>query len=400
MRGSLKQRSKGSWSLILDLGYKPHPVTGKLKRKQKWHTFHGTKKEAEGKLGDLLTAAKDGTSIDPSKMTLGEWLREWFAASKKKWAPGTVERYEGIIERDLVPAPIGRMRIQQLRSTHLESYYIASSLAPPTLVVHHSILQQAIRKAKKNGIIAVNIAVDLDHKPRLNRKQHVAARLHCWTAGEARTFLAAAGASSSRAAAFYTLALDSGARKGELCGLTWANLDLDAGKMHIVQQLLRAQKGEDHRRPKFGPPKTGRPRTVSLSAETVALLRVHRKDQREFMMAHRSSYRDFDLVFAKDWTDLRKPTEHIGEALQMNNLGQREYATLIKAAGVKPIKFHGMRHTMATLLLQAGTPVHVVTERLGHSKVEMTLEVYAHVLPDMQQQAAETIGAILSGKTR
>ena len=88
------------------------------------------------------------------------------------------------------------------------------------------------------------------------------------------------------------------------------------------------------------------------------------------------------------------------QPLQLNNLGQREYATVIKAAGVKRIKFHGLRHTRATLLLQARTPVHVVSERLGHSKVEMTLEIYAHVLPDMQREAADTIGALLSGKVR
>jgi integrase len=85
----------------------------------------------------------------------------------------------------------------------------------------------------------------------------------------------------------------------------------------------------------------------------------------------------------------------LGHPLQMNNLGQREYAKLIKRAKVRPIKFHGLRHTCATLLLQARQPVHVVSERLGHSKVSMTMEVYAHVLPDMQQDAATTLGALL-----
>ena len=337
---------------------------------------------------------KDGQYVDASTLTLGAWLREWFAASKGKWAAGTVERYHGIIERDLAPSTIGQTLIQQLRDTHLEAYYTASSLSAPTLVVHHSILRQAIRKATKSKIIPVNIAADLDHKPRLNRQRDTA-RVHCWTPLEARRFLEEAKTRGSRPAAFYTLALDSGARKGELCGLTWPNLDLDAGKLYIVQQLL-----EPGPAPVFGQPKTGRPRTVSLSAETVQLLRTHRQQQRELMMAHRSSYHDFGLVFAKDWSEVRRSTERIGQPLQMNNLGQREYAKIIKAAGVKPIKFHGLRHTMATLLLKAGTPVHVVSERLGHSKVEMTLEVYAHVLPDMQREAADTIGAILHGKVR
>ena len=392
MRGSLTQRSKGSWSIILDLGYDTDPDTGLKKRKQKWQTFRGTRKQAEGKLNDLLKEVKDGTYVDVSMLTLGDWLREWCAASKAKWAAGTLERYQGIIERDLAPSTIGKMLIQQLRDTHLEAYYAASSLTASTLVVHHTILQQALRKATKSRIISVNISAHLDHKPR-STGTRTATRMHCWTATEACRLLVAARSAGSRAAAFYTLALDSGARKGELCGLTWANLDLDAGKMSIVQQLLKPGAA-----PVFGPPKTKRPRTVSLSAETVTLLRTHRQQQRELMMKHRSSYHDFDLVFAKEWSDLRRSQDRIGEPLQMNNLGQREYAKLITAAGVKPIKFHGLRHTMATLLLKAGTPVHVVSERLGHSKIEMTLNIYAHVLPDMQQAAADTIGKILAGE--
>jgi len=114
-------------------------------------------------------------------------------------------------------------------------------------------------------------------------------------------------------------------------------------------------------------------------------------------MAHRKRYNDLGLVFAKEWGDLRKREECLGEPLQANNLGQREYAKLIKAAEVKTIKFHGLRHTCATLLLQAREPVHVVSERLGHAKVSMTMEVYAHVLPDMQESAAPKIGTILHG---
>jgi integrase len=200
----------------------------------------------------------------------------------------------------------------------------------------------------------------------------------------------AAKAAGPQPAAFYALALDSGARKGELCRLTWANLDLDGGKMRIVQQLLSP--GPD---PVFGPTKTGRPRTVSLAPETVELLRSHRKHQRELMMANRTTYKDHGLVFAKEWSDVRKRGEFLGQPLQMNNLGQREYTELIKAADVKAIKFHGFRHTCATLLLHAGQPIHVVSERLGHSKVSMTMEVYAHVLPDMQQDAAARIGRLL-----
>jgi integrase len=393
MRGSLKQRSKGSWSIILDLGYVTDPATGLKKRQQKWHTFHGNKKQADDQLADLLKTVKDGAYVDVSKMTLAEWLREWLAASKKRFRPSTYKRYLGIIDADLAPSAIGLTLIQKVRPIDLETYYANATLSATTMTIHHTILRQAFRKATKDRHLAVNPAIDLDHKPRrIAGRRSEDAQKHCWNAQEARSFLAAAIVMGQRQGAFYGLGLDSGARKGELCGLTWANLDLDAGKMRIVQQLLKP--GRD---PEFGPTKSGRPRTVSLSAETVALLRTHRQHQRELMMANRRTYRDLDLVFAKEYSDLHCQGEMLGYPLQANNLGEREYAKIIKAAGVKRIKFHGLRHTCATLLLRARTPVHVVAERLGHAQVSMTMEIYAHVLPDMQTEAATTIGAILHG---
>jgi integrase len=214
-----------------------------------------------------------------------------------------------------------------------------------------------------------------------------------WAAEEARAFLAAANAAGSPPAAFYALALDSGARKGELCGLRWSDVDMAAGKIRILQQLLTPGP-----RPVFGPTKNGRPRTVSLAAETVALLLAHKRHQARVKMANRTTYADHGLVFAKEWGDVQRREDTLGHPLQANNLGQREFAKLIKAAGVRPIKFHGLRHTCATLLLQAGQPVHVVAERLGHKRVEVTLNIYAHVLPDMQQDAARRLGSLLYGR--
>jgi integrase len=114
-------------------------------------------------------------------------------------------------------------------------------------------------------------------------------------------------------------------------------------------------------------------------------------------MANRTTYQDHGLVFAKEYGDLTNRVDLIGLPIQANNLGKRQFARLIKAAKVKRITFHGMRHTCATLLLQAGEPVHVVSKRLGHARIEITLNTYAHVLPDMQQQAAATMGALLHG---
>jgi integrase len=203
-----------------------------------------------------------------------------------------------------------------------------------------------------------------------------------------KRFLEVAKASGAQVAALYSLAIDSGMRKAELFGLRWEDVDFAACRVRVLQQLMTPKLGEDGQ-PVFGPTKTGKVRSITLSADTVELLRAHRRTQREHSMAHRTTYRDFGLVFARE----------DGSPVLMNNIGQREYAQLVKASGVKAIKFHGMRHTCATLLLRARVPVHVVSERLGHSKVSMTMETYAHVLPDMQQSAADALGAVLHGRS-
>jgi len=393
MRGSLEQRYRGSWSLILDLGYEQDPTTGLRKRRQKWITFHGNRKQAEAKLTELVRSANRGEFVEPSKLTLIEWLRQWLDAAIKPplRRQTTYDGYRGIIEQRIAPSALALLPLQQVRALDLERYYAELRCAPKTVAVHHAILHSALKKAMRNQLVTRNVAADVETRPRPDKDQRDA-REHCWTATEARRFLDAAKAAGAQPAALFALALDSGARKSELGGLRWADVDLDEATITIAQQVTGL--GE---KPTFGPTKTGRSRTVIVGAETVALLREHKRHQSEVKMRNRTTYQDFGLVFAKEWEDLQTPRATLGQPLQWNNIGQRLYADLIEAAGVRRIKFHGLRHTSATLSLQAGTPVHVVAARLGHSKIEMTLNVYAHALPNQQQAAAERLGALLHG---
>jgi integrase len=282
------------------------------------------------------------------------------------------------------------MALQKLRPSHVEAYY--ADVPAGSRPVHHTVLRRALRKAVKERLLAMNPATDLDHPPRRAKEASQDARLNCWTAAEARTFLVAAKAAGPQEGALYATALDSGARKSELCGLQWSDVDLEQGMIRIIRQLTKP--GPD---PTFGPPKNGCSRDVRLASETIELLRHHKRAQAELKMANRTTYHDLGLVFAKEYGDLTNRKDMIGLPLQANNLGERQFSKIIKAANVKRITFHGMRHTCATLLLQAGEPVHVVSKRLGHARVEITLNTYAHVLPDMQKQAAATMGALLHG---
>jgi integrase len=175
-----------------------------------------------------------------------------------------------------------------------------------------------------------------------------------------------------------------------LCGLKWEDIDLEAGTVSIVRQLLKTGHV-----PTFGPIKNDMPRNVDLGVETIELLKVHKRHQAELKMANRTIYRDHGLVFCKEWGERRARKDFLGDPLQTNNLGEREFLRLIKAAQVKRISIHGLRHTSATLLLKAGVPAHVVQQRLGHKRIEMTLGTYAHALPSMQKDAARRLSALL-----
>jgi integrase len=365
------------------VGRKLDPNTGRLKRKQKWFTFKGTKQAAEKKLTELLRKLDTGQVIEPSKLTLGQWLDEWLGMAIKPphRRQRTYETYSSVVTKHLKPK-LGSIRLADLRSSHLQQYYDHSTLKKATLQVHHAIVYSALKAATKQDLVPRNVAGLVIGKPRgtHDRKEVME---HCWDEQEAKTFLDVAKDAGTQAAAFYSLALDSGARKAELCGLKWGDLDIQTGMLSIVRQLVKP--GPE---PVFGPPKNGQPRTILLTPGTIALLRKHKVEQAKGRLELGTAYKDHGLIFAKVF----------GQPLQMNNLGQREYQTIVKLAGVKRIKFHGLRHTCATLLFNQGKPVKVVAERLGHKDTSITLDVYAHVQPSMQEAAAAALETVLHGR--
>jgi integrase len=390
MRGHIRKRYKDTWNIILDMGYQIVPDSGLQKRVQKWYTVKGTKRDAERKLTELLHHLHRGEYVEPSKMTVGEWLTEWVETAikppnKRLLTYGT---YKGVIERHLKPA-LGHIRLQQLKPTDIKRYYNASPLSPITQEQHHTLLHSALKAAQLQGLVQRNAASLVVGKPH-RAEGHDDVLANCWEAEEARRFVAAAKERGPQPAAFYTLALDTGARKGELCGLKWTDIDLDTGHVSFVRQLIKP--GPD---PVFGPPKNGDGRTIPIAQETVALLRRHKAHQAELKLAHRTHYHEYGLVFAKEWDQLTWHGDTLGHPLPMNNLGQQEYARILAQAGVRAIKFHGLRHTCATLLLQAGVPIKVVQERLGHKQISITLDIYAHALPSMQQDAVTKLAILL-----
>jgi len=211
---------------------------------------------------------------------------------------------------------------------------------------------------------------------------------------EASAFLAASSNETPQTAAYFALALDTGARKGELHGLRWSDLDLDKAQVRIDRQMYRKRRTAEA---DFGETKTRRGRTVALGAQTVVLLRAHHRTQSELKMRNRTTYGDLDLVFAREWRSPGLVGGEVGDAVCMKSIAEDAFRRICKRAGVRKVKFHGLRHTFATLLLRASVPPHVVARRLGHAEVTTTLASYAHVLPDMSQDAAAKLDAVLHG---
>jgi integrase len=388
MKGSIKRRGS-SWRGRVEVGV--DPATGA----RKWRSVtRRTKQEVEDEITNISAELQKGTYVDASKVTFAEWLSVWFEtaiAGQKR--PKTCERYRGIIDGHLVPALRG-IPLQKLRAVDLERYYQASKLSPSGLELHHVVIQAALASAKRKHLVVDNEAQLVDVKPWLGRTGDGGSevREHCWTREESLAFLRAAKEAGPGPAAFYSLLLEIGLRRNEAAGLLWKHIDLEAATLYVEHQLTVGGSS-----PEFGPLKSGAPRTLDISAELVDLLRAHRSHQAALKLRNRGAYHDHALVFCREWKDLTRGRASLGDPLLVNNIGQREFAKLVKVAEVRRIKFHGLRHTSATLALLAGVPLKVVSFRLGHANVGITADVYSHAIAEVQKDAARKMGALLHG---
>ena len=280
MRGSLTQRSEGSWRITLELGYVRDEHAGTMRRVRKFITFHGTKREAQGRLTDLLHDVRHGTFVEPDKRTVGQWLDEWveLALRPPQRTQRAYDTYKSVIALHLKPA-LGNHRLQGLRSTDVERFLsdkaATAHLAPATLEKIFTVLSSALKAAVKCSppLLARNVATLISNRPTVPSGQSGAVA-NCWSADDAAAFLVVAKQAGPQSAALWTLALDTGMRKSELGGLPWTDVDLVAGRVLVTQQLLTG--GVE---PVFIPTKGKRARSIDIAAETIELLRTHKAHQ-------------------------------------------------------------------------------------------------------------------------
>lgn len=374
MRGSIIQRSPGTYSIVLFLG--KDPITGKPR--QKWHSFRGTKRQAEIEAARLISALADETYTPPNKTTLNEFLIRWLAHAKSQVSASTHERYSDLALKNIVPL-LGAVILTKLKPAQISGAWSEAlesgrrdgggGLSPRTVHHMHRVLKRALGQAVKWELLIRNPTVGVD-PPRVDRQA-------MQTYDMAQTVQMIEALRGTRMLIPALLAVMCGLRRGELLALRWKQVNLDAEQLNIAESLEETLTGVT-----FKSPKSGKGRAVALSRIVVDELKAHRVRQAQELLRLGARPSGETLVVSQIDGSLLKPTSltHEWTRLSANLLGD-----------LPRIRFHDLRHSHATALLSNGIHPKIASERLGHSKVGITLDLYSHVLPGMQEDAVERV---------
>jgi integrase len=367
--GSIYQReSDGRWLGVLHIGY--------AGEKRQRRVYYGrTRAEVVKKLAGAQRTQDDGLPLPAERLTVGAFLDRWLKSVKPALRPNTYRRYEQFARLHISPA-LGRISLAKLTPDQLQGLYaskLEAGLSPTTVRHIHAAAHKALKQATRWGLVVRNVASVVE-APRMAHHE-----MTTLSPDEAQRVIEAA--CGERLGAVYTLALTTGMRRGELLGLRWRDVDLERGAVQVRASLQWTKEG-----PVFGEPKTERSRRqITLAKIAIDTLRAHRIAQAEERLRRGGAWEDNDLVFANE----------VGRPVHPNNMVRRSFEPLLRRAGVPRVRFHDLRHSAATLLLAQGVHPKIVSEMLGHSQIAMTLDLYSHVTPTMQRQAADAMDAVL-----
>ena len=371
MRGGIRKSGKDSYIIYVSLGR--DPATGKYR--SHYETVTGTREEAKKRRSELITQLSAGAFIKPGKVTVAEYLERWLSDyAKPNLSPRGYERYAGIIRQHFVPE-MGHITLTQLRPEHISKHYAAmqsKGLSAGTIKYHHAVMHKALQTAVKWGLLSRNVADSVD-VPRVRRTE-----MHTWDEYQVCAFLEAAKYSPYHV--LFHLALFTGMRRGELLGLQWQDIGIQ--EIYVTRSLHHLKDGSYV----FTQPKSAKSRrTIALSPSSMLILAEHKQREEGVAAMKGTPLKQNDLVFH----NLK------GQPLRPNTI-TRAWTMLAEKAGLKPIRLHDARHTHASLMLKQGVHPKIVQERLGHASIEMTLDIYSHVAPGLQQAAAEGFDRLLN----
>jgi len=396
---STKRRSPGEgsvWAYQTKAGERwaiGHPSFGTRRNASGWGK---TKRTAQQALRDMLTDASRGELVDPSRQPLGAYLEEW--AAGLRLAPSTIASYRKNIRLHIAPA-LGTVPLAALTTERIDRLYRdlerggradhrqGESLSPRTVRYVHTILSAALGAAVKTRRLARNPAGDASPP---TARQAKAPEMHPWTASQLAAFLGWAREHAPAGFPLWHVLAFTGMRRGEALALRWRDVDLDAATVRIRRSAGMIRNAGEGAGVVEGDTKSGKPRLVDLDAPTVAVLRAHKRERGALAL---QLARDDALVFGDIEGQHRNP-EHVSRQFARDIARARD---VLGGQALPVIRLHDLRHTHATILLTAGVPVHVVSQRLGHASAVVTMTVYAHVLPGSQRDAADRFAALVEG---
>ncbi|PWU44509.1 site-specific integrase [Micromonospora globispora] len=346
------------------------------KRSRKW-VYGKTERDVLGKLADLRRRQEQGQNLAAAPRTVGEWLDEWLRMKERDGTrPSTLQGYRKLIENHIRPA-VGKMALDKLNPTAIRRLLAEKTDAglSATTVRHiHGLIRNSLGDAEREELVHRNAAKSV-RPPAMRQVERRALSVH-----EAKRLLDALR--GHRLEALYVCALTVGLRRGELLGLAWSDIDFDAGTLTVRQTVQRAEG-----RLQLVPPKTERARrTVPVPAQTLALFRAHRRQQAADRLAAGERWQDRGLVFPSKVGTPRDP-DHI----------DRTWHKIRAAAELDWLRLHDLRHACATFLLVSGASPRTVMKVLGHSQIGLTMNTYAHVLPDIERAAVDEAAKHLFG---
>lgn len=407
MRGHLKKRA--TWEYVAELGLQPlqrcaschkrfwikrerlpecplchGPLEETVKRRQEMKAGFATKREAQEALTQVLASISTGTHIEPSRMLMSEFLKgEWLPAIRPTIRPTTYLSYAGHVECHIIPA-LGALPLQHVSASHINAFYSRllldgrgegrGGLSPATVRRVHATLHRALKDAVRWNRLLKN-PVDVADPPRSSSPD---LEMKVWSARELKRFL-----SSQRGSRLYPLWLTlatTGMRRGEVLGLKWEDVDLEAGRLSIRKTRVMLGYATQVSEPKT---KRGR-RLIALDQATAATLKEQGRRQKVDRLAAGGGWTDSGHVF----------TREDGEPYHPERVSKL-FTASAKRAGLPRIRLHDLRHTYATLALSAGIHPKVVSERLGHANIAITLDTYSHAIPALSEEAAELVAALV-----
>jgi integrase len=329
----------------------------------------------------VISELSGGTYLEPNKTTMAQFLERWLDVVKSKIAPRTHERYVEIVRKNLNPL-LGAVVLTKLRSMQISAAYAKAlsggrrdgrgGLSPSTVRYLHVILKASMGQAVRWQMLARN-PVDAVDPPKIERSA-----MNTYDLAQTADLIDATRA--TRMTITIMLAVLCGLRRGEIAALRWRNINLGAGQLAVTESAEQTRAGVRYKQPK-----SGRGRTVALSARVVNELRSHRVQQAEELLKLGIPLGEDTFVVAQ--VD--------GRPLQPRSITRQWLSLLSKNKALPRIRFHDLRHAHATHMLSSGVHPKIASERLGHSKVGITMDLYSHVIPGMQEDAAGRVDRAL-----